>query len=223
MGQRGSTLIELILAAAISILIAAVFFTLAQGSRAFAMRSASAQFDAALSYAQALAATSGDGATLVFDKRRAADGTVAPGFVLTVYSGRPAASGALHRAPMPPVQSTGDVTEAKLGGVPFAVFLNGAGHASASSGTVAASTVIASDPGCPAGESSVVLRFGGPAASDVRKIPCSLAAAGIPAVLRTPSEGEKGGPCCQGLLGPVRYNWGNRRRRWWRLSGPLGA
>lgn len=185
MSQRGNTLIEVVVVAAIVVVIAAAFQSLWQGARAFGTRSASAQVDAALSYARALSATSGNGATLVFDRRRSSDGTVLPGFVLTVYSGRPTGATALQRA-MPPVRSSGEVSEAKLGRVPFTIFLNGAGHAGGMTGAVFPGTVVASDPGCPSGETRLVVTFSDSRWSEKRTLACNLAAAGSPVTFAAP-------------------------------------
>ena len=143
------------------------------------MRSATSQFDAALAYARALAATSGNGATLVFERRTGADGTVLRGFKMVVYSGRPAWAGAMQTSLLPPVESGAQVTEARLGGVPFAVFLDGAGHASAMAGEVEQSGVLASDPGCPSGESRLVLTFADPRGSDIRTLACNVPDGGV--------------------------------------------
>jgi type II secretory pathway pseudopilin PulG len=163
--QRGMTLVELVVAVAIAIVAAVALVALNQGGRPYAAQSSVQQFDAALAYAQSLAATSGNGATMVF----APSGD---GFVLTLYSGRPTSTTALSEAHLAATHIVGSVVEAKLGGAPFSVFLNGAGHASAASGAVAPGSVIASDPGCPAGESSVTLTFSDPRQSVTRSLPC---------------------------------------------------
>jgi type II secretory pathway pseudopilin PulG len=186
MRQRGTTLLEVVLAAAIALTIAAAFFSLARGSRALGMRSALSQFDAALAYARALAAASGNGATLVFQRRTSADGTALPGFKLIVYSGRPAYAGALRSSSLPPIESGADVAETRLGSVPFTIFLNGAGHASAMSGAVSTGAEPASDPGCPAGESSVVLTFSDAHGSQLRSLPCDAAVGGTPVTFPAP-------------------------------------
>jgi prepilin-type N-terminal cleavage/methylation domain-containing protein len=186
MRQRGMTLLEVVIVCAIVVLFAAAALGLANGARAFGMRSATNQFDAALAYAQSLAATSGNGATIAFDKNIAAGGSVLPGFELIVYSGRPSAAGALANSSLAPMRSAATISEAKLGGVPFTIFLNSAAHASGMSGTVTTATVLASDPGCPPGESSVVLTFSDARSSDTRTIPCNLPVAGTPAPLGTP-------------------------------------
>jgi hypothetical protein len=144
------------------------------------MRSSVDQFDGALAYARALAANSGNGATMVFERRTASDWSDAPGFILTIYSGRPTSAAALARTALPPIVSIGDVDEAKLGGVPFTLFLNSAGHASAMRGAVLPGTILAGDPGCPSGESGIVLTFSDGRASDTRTIPCNSAVGGAP-------------------------------------------
>ncbi len=160
------TLLELVVAVAIAVLAAVAFVALNQGERPYAARSSMQQFDAVLAYADTLAATSGNGATMVFSPS-------GDGFVLTVYSGRPTSATALSEAHLAPLHAVGTVSEAKLGTVPFSVFLNGAGHASASSTAVAPGSIIASDPGCPAGETSVTLTFTDPRESVTRWIPCA--------------------------------------------------
>jgi type II secretory pathway pseudopilin PulG len=174
------SLIEVVVAVAIVVLVAAAGLALAQGSRGFATRSAAAQFDAALAYAQSLAANSGNGATLVFT---AASG--GGGFDLTIFSGRPSGAGTLQQAPTAPIHAEATVSEAKLGGVPFTIFLNSAGHASAMSGAVTTASVVASDPGCPSGESAVVLSFSDSHTTDTRSVPCNTAVAGSPVTVGT--------------------------------------
>lgn len=166
--QRGMTLVEVVLAVAIAMVAAAAFAALAQGAHAYGAQSAVQQFDAVLADAQAIAANSGNGATLVF----APDGG---GFSLTVYSGRPTSANALRASGMAPIGAAGNVSEARLGAPPFSVFLNGAGHASALRGAVAPGSVIANDPGCPAGETSVTLQLRDPRTSVTRSLSCRSA------------------------------------------------
>lgn len=175
------TLLEVLLACAVLSVIAIAGMALAQGSRAGSRRSAVAQFDAELAYAESLAANSGNGATLVFTP-----GTTGDGFVLTVYSGRPTSAGAMQQASLALIHG-GAITEAKLSGIPFSVFLDGAGHASARSGSVSPGTIVASDPGCPLGEPAIALRFSDSRGSDTRTIPCNAAIAGAPAAIGTVS------------------------------------
>jgi hypothetical protein len=203
MKQRGATLVELVIAAAIVVLITLATVRISQGARAYGTRSATSQFDAALAYAQALASTSGNGATLVFDRRLDGAGSAVPGFVLIIYAGRPTASGALRRAPMAPLISSGDVREAKLGGVPFTVFLNSAGHASGMTGTVTGAVVLRSDPGCPSGETRVVLTFSDPRTSDTRTIACNTAVAGAPVTIGTVAPDASAAPGPSPTLPPA--------------------
>lgn len=175
MRERGTTLLEVVIVLAIAVLLAAAGLALAKGSRPFAMRSAVSQFDGTLAYARALAADSGNGATLVFRP-----GSAGSGFMLIVYAGRPTSLSAMHQAPLAPVLATGDVSEAKLGRVPFTIFLDSAGHAGAMNGAVSPGTAIASDPGCPSGESAVVLTFSDARSSGVRTIACNTAVSGVP-------------------------------------------
>ena len=84
MHQRGTSLLEVVLVVAILVSITIAFWSQSQGARAFGMQSAASQFDGALAYAHALASNSGNGATLVFDRRSSGDGTEAAGFVLTI-------------------------------------------------------------------------------------------------------------------------------------------
>ncbi|HET9096710.1 MAG TPA: hypothetical protein VFN37_08615 [Candidatus Baltobacteraceae bacterium] len=200
MRQRGTSLIELVIVVAVTVLIAVALWALPQGARSFGMASAASQFDSAIAYAQALAANSGNGATIVFDQRLSEAGSPAGGFTLTVYSGRPTAAGALEKAPMAPMTSSGDVRETRLGNVPFTIFLDSAGHASGMSGAVTAASMLASDPGCPAGESSVVLTFSDPRTSSSRTIACNSAVAGQPIIVATVAPDTPASPV---LVSPV--------------------
>jgi hypothetical protein len=162
------TLIEVAIAAAIAILMAAALFQLARGSRPFATASAASSFDAAIAFAKSVASTSGNGATLVFTPASPA------GFTLRIYSGRPTSSNALSISG-PRVSSEADVSEAVLGGPPFTIFFDGSGAASAQHGAVTPGEVQASDPGCPAGEPAVRLTFKTGSITAVRTLACQAA------------------------------------------------
>jgi type II secretory pathway pseudopilin PulG len=163
--QRGSTLVELMVAAAIAAFLAALF-AFSFGARPLATRSATAQVDAALGAAEALASTSGSGATIVFAPAQ-------PGFSLTIYAGRPSGAGLLRPFGLAPMNARAGIVESMLGPPPFTVFLDGAGHASAMKGTVTPSTPpLANDPGCPPGESAVTLTLSDPRTSVIRTLPC---------------------------------------------------
>ena len=92
--------------------------------RPAALRGALDDFDSNLAAAKALAASSGNGATLVFAPQTGG----APGFTLRVYSGRPTASGAVTTTNTMAAISATSVSEAHFGNPPFAIFLNSAGY-----------------------------------------------------------------------------------------------
>jgi hypothetical protein len=185
--QRGVTLFEVVIVAAIFVLVMAAALVLSAGSGTLETRAATSQFDGALAYAQSLAATSGNGATLVFSSDEG-------GFTLTTYAGRPNAAGAMRQAPIAPFAANAHVSEAKLGPAPFTVFLNGEGHASGIKGAVSPGTVIANDPGCPSGESSIVLTFEDPHYSHTRTIPCKIVAAGMAVPIGTVAPDASAAP-----------------------------
>ena len=169
------TLLEVMLTMAVVAMVAIATVGFSQGARLYAAGSSVREFDAALAYARALAATSGNGATLVF----ASDGRV------TVYAGRPTSINALSPSALAPHVVPAAIREAELGAPPFTVFLNSAGHASAMRGAVLPGTIIASDPGCPAGETSVALSFADATSAVTRELPCNTIVAGSPAVVGT--------------------------------------
>lgn len=157
---------------AIVITVATIAFGMSPGARPLAMRSAVTQFDAALAYARAIAATSGNGATLVLTPRDPV------GFTMSLYSGRPTAPNALQVAGMAPIATDAAVTEATLGQPPLALYVNGGGRVSI--GRVDASATpapLAAEPACPAAGEWVLTFTDGraPSASDVRRLECSRA------------------------------------------------
>lgn len=161
------TLIEVTISAAIAILMAAAFFQMARGSRPLAASSAAAAFDAAIAFAKSIAATSGNGATLVFEPA-----SPGPGYTVRIYSGRPDTGNALTPVSVPPISSQANVSEAVLGAPPFTVFLDGSGYASGQTGAVAPGSSQAADPGCPVGESALTLTFSDARSPLVRALPC---------------------------------------------------
>lgn len=174
MRQRGMTLLEVTVAAAIVVVTTVCAIALSRGWRLYGVDSSVRVFDASLAYARALAGTSGNGATLVF-----ANGA------LRVYSGRPTSSSGLSVSSIAPVTLEADVRERVIGSPPFTVFLDSAGHASAMRGIVLPGSLIASDPGCPAGETSVALSFADSASTAAREFPCNAVAAGSPDAVGT--------------------------------------
>jgi len=187
-GQRGFTLIETIVVAAILAVLASVaVISLAQ--RPGALASAVTGFDASLAAARAIAATSGNGATLVFAAR--ANGSRAlPGFTLTVYRGRPTGAGAVTPTTVMAISSEVSIREASLGTPTFAIFLSSAGHASGQSaypafggGNVPTFAPIGSQPPCPSG--GFVLSFADAHATQTRALPCRASLASTPSPLST--------------------------------------
>jgi prepilin-type N-terminal cleavage/methylation domain-containing protein len=174
--QRGFTLIEVLIVAAIVITVAAMAFGMSNGARPIAMRSSVTQFDAALAYGKALAGTSGNGATLVVEPR------VPEGFSIDVYSGRPTTTNTLHPSGMATVAAEGNIAESTLGAPPLAIFINGAGHVSMAealaNGTPAP---MASEPACPAsGQWVLTFSDGRGQTGDTRALPCTKAVGGSP-------------------------------------------
>ena len=137
-----------------------------------AVRSSVTQFDAALAYAKAIAATSGNGATMLVAPRLPA------GFAITLFSGRPTARDALQPAGIAPFSADAAVAEATLGPPPFALYVNSAGRVSmAPSATFGTPPPLAAEPRCPsAGEWVLAFTDGrGPKGTDVRRLTCSKA------------------------------------------------
>jgi len=189
-GQRGFTLVEMVVAVGIVALLAVVV-TLSLALRPGALRATVASFDASFAAARAIAATSGNGATIVVAPRSDARGRL-PGFTLRIYRGRPTAENAVTLADVPAVIADADVREASFGSPPFAIFLSTAGNASglsayptfASDGTPRFAP-IASQPPCPSG--GLVLTFASAHASQTRVLPCGARAFGSPIPLATES------------------------------------
>ena len=189
-GQRGFTLVELVVAVGIVALLA-VAATLSLALRPGALRATVASFDASFATARAIAATSGNGATIVVAPRSDAHGRL-PGFTLRIYRGRPTAANAVALADVPAVVAEADVREAALGAPPFAIFLSSAGNASglasyptfASDGTPRFAP-IAAQPPCPSGGLS--LTFSSAHASQTRVLPCGARAFGSPVPIATES------------------------------------
>lgn len=109
MSQRGFSLLEAVIVAAIVATVAAFFFSTSLSSQPAAEHSAVAQFDAALAYARAAASASGS-ATMTFAPQNA-------GTEISV-------GGA------PPFEIDASVRDKTLGPPPFSLVLNAAGHAS---------------------------------------------------------------------------------------------
>jgi prepilin-type N-terminal cleavage/methylation domain-containing protein len=192
--QRGFTLVEVVAAVAILALLSAAVVAMSLAQRPGSLRVATSGVDASLAAARALAATSGNGATLAFAPRTDGRGNALPGFTLTVYRGRPNAADAVTPSTVSPLVSDADVRERALGAPPFAIFLSSAGDPSGQGGYPqfdargkATFATLAGQPPCPAG--GFAFTFSGAHATQTRTLACRGAAVGtpMPLVTMTPS------------------------------------
>lgn len=180
MDERGFSLIEVLIAVAVTAILIAVGVGLARGSRPAALGSAVTAFDALLAAGRAVAATSGNGATIVFEP-------IQSGTRMTLYAGRPNGLAAMARTAIPPVQTQADVTEASAGQPPFALFFSSSGNASlqprypdpAFYDRSDIPIITTGEPACPAaGNYRVSFRVN--AASQSRALFCQSTLAGTP-------------------------------------------
>ncbi len=147
------------------------------GAHPGALTQAADDFDAALASARAIAATSGNGATLVF----APGGTgTSPtqGFTLRVYSGRPDPGATVRATTAMPGIARATVSERTLGDPPFAIFIGASGHVSGASayprikaGGEVVFPVIAREPACP--PRGFVLTFDDARGTATRTLACA--------------------------------------------------
>ncbi len=121
-----------------------------------ALRAAVDGFDANYADARALAAKTGNGATIVFAPRKDASGNAIPGFTMRVYSGRPNGVSAVTQTNAAAVISDASISETTFGSPPFALFLSSAGKPSGKASYPAFNAqgapqfaVIAQQPPCP--------------------------------------------------------------------------
>jgi len=191
--ERGFTLVELLVAVGIVAVLSVGIITLALAQRPGALAAATQEFDASLAAARAVAATSGNGATIVVAPRTVQAGQKPlPGFVLTVYRGRPTAANAVTATTVMPLVSDVAIQEATLGAPPFTIFLSSAGHASgiASYPSFDARgkpgfSPVAQQPSCPKG--SLTLTFTSTNATQMRMLPCRTLVLGTPQPLASMS------------------------------------
>ncbi len=173
--EAGFTLLEMVVAIGIAVvlLVAGGFWMLSM--RPAALRGALDDFDSNLAAAKALAASGGNGATLVFAPQTGG----APGFTLRVYAGRPNASNAVTATNTMAAISATSVSEVHFGKPPFAIFLNSAGYPTGTDNYPSldaqgnpAFNVIAQQPPCPSG--GIVLTFTSPqGVTATRTLPCN--------------------------------------------------
>jgi prepilin-type N-terminal cleavage/methylation domain-containing protein len=177
-GEAGFTLLELVVTVAIAVILLAAGGYWMLSMRPGALRSALDDFDANLAAAKAIAATSGNGATLIFEPQT--NGSA--GYTLAVYSGRPTAAGAVTATNTMIASSAATVSEAHFGTPPFAIFLSSAGYPTGKaayptlSGGVPNFTTIATEPPCPTG--GIELTFASPqGVTATRTLPCNAVVA----------------------------------------------
>ncbi|HEY5340101.1 MAG TPA: hypothetical protein VIK27_03670, partial [Candidatus Aquilonibacter sp.] len=183
--------VELIVAVAITLMLLAAGGSWLRAMQPGALRGAVDNVQADLVAARAIAASGGNGATLVF----APQAGTAPGFTLRVYSGRPHALGAVTRATTMPVSSVTSLSEVHFGKPPFALFLSSAGYATGLANYPSldaqenpAFAPIAQQPACPPG--GIVLTFTSPqGATATLTLPCRTGVSGVaaPGVTPTPN------------------------------------
>jgi prepilin-type N-terminal cleavage/methylation domain-containing protein len=186
--EAGFTLLEMVVTVAIAVILLAAGGVWMLSMRPGALRGALDDFDANLAAAKAIAATSGNGATLVFEPQ--SNGS--PGYTLAVYSGRPTATGAVTATNTMIANSAATVSETHFGSPPFAIFLSSAGYPTGKAGYPTLSsgvpnfTTIASEPPCPSG--GIELTFTSPqGVTATRTLPCNVVIAGTGGTDPTPS------------------------------------
>jgi prepilin-type N-terminal cleavage/methylation domain-containing protein len=148
--QRGFTLIEVLFTIAIVTIVALGASTLLASSNPFLTRGTSLAFDALLGNARAVAATSGNGATITVVND-------ASGFTATLYPGRPNTAG-LGTA-VQTLHENASLMSAFTNATSFAFFLNSAGTGTASTWTLTSGT-LATEPPCP-GALNLTITSGG--------------------------------------------------------------
>jgi len=172
--EAGFTLLEVVVAVGISVILLAAGGYWMLSMQPGALRGALDDFDANLATAKAIAAGSGNGATLVF----APQSNGFAGFTLRVYAGRPNAANAVTTTTTMIASSPASVSEAHFGTPPFSIFLNSAGYPTGSAHypTLDAQEnptfgAIAQQPPCPSG--GIELTFTSPqGVTATRTLPC---------------------------------------------------
>ena len=177
--EAGFTLLEMVVAIGIAVILLAAGGSWMLSMRPGALRGALDDFDSNVAAAKALAASSGNGATLVFAPQTGG----APGFTLRVYAGRPNASNAVTATNTMAAISSTSVKEAHFGNPPFAIFLSSAGYPTGTANYPSLDAqenptfnVIAQQPPCPSG--GIVLTFtSAQGVIATRTLPCNTSVA----------------------------------------------
>jgi type II secretory pathway pseudopilin PulG len=173
MNERGSSLIELLVVSAIVTALALAAIVGVAGTRPFALRSATSEFDALFARARALAATSGNGATIVFLPQPGGHG----GTTIALLAGRPNAPEVVRVAASYAIAA--DARGESLGDPPFTMFVSSGGYVTGMGGYPALPfnpdglAKIAKEPPCPGGALRVTsVIFSVASSSIVRQFPC---------------------------------------------------
>lgn len=147
-GQRGFTLIEVLVVAGIIVLFAVAAGAFALGTRNYEIKAAGDRFDSLVDAAKSIARSSGNGATITIVK-----GVGGNGFVARVLSGRPNDLTSMKYVNMPALESNAGIKETTDLNTepPFAIFVNSRGNMSAIKDWIYPdSGAIAQEPSCTA-------------------------------------------------------------------------
>jgi prepilin-type N-terminal cleavage/methylation domain-containing protein len=165
--ERGFSLVETLVVAAIAALLAGLAIELGAGAHPAAAHTAAVQFDAALDYGRSLA-VSQSGATVILTAS-----------AINVYCGRPDTSGSLKPAAVAPFAIGGvRVSESTLGAAPIAVFLNSEGQAAVAAFTGGSTPApMSTEPPCPP-SGGWTIRFDDSRTVQSRRLECGAPVAG---------------------------------------------
>gem|GEM_PF-1981112 len=147
-GQRGFTLIEVLVVAGIIVLFAVAAGAFALGTRNYEIKAAGDRFDSLVDAAKSIARSSGNGATIAIVK-----GVGGNGFVARVLSGRPNDLASMKYVNVPALESNAGIKETTDLNTepPFAIFVNSRGNMSAIKDWIYPdSGAIAQEPSCTA-------------------------------------------------------------------------
>ena len=152
------SLIETLVAVATAATLLLSLGGLSQARKPYALRAAVESLRAFIADARSVAATSGDGATIVIASREA-------GFVATLYPYRPIADADFSSPPVRTLTGNASVTGT-------AIFISSSGTASSSATWMPSSGAMASEPACANGTQ---LTFSDGFASETHVVPCATA------------------------------------------------
>jgi prepilin-type N-terminal cleavage/methylation domain-containing protein len=177
--ERGLTLIEVVVAAALVVLVAA-FGAASLSARPAQAAMSALTFAGLVREARALAAVTADGSAQAGSGATIGVTSDASGSVATLYAYRPI-QGALHepvavaRAPLRSAASLAIVDGGVLRGPPFALFFSPSGHVSSGIPyTVGVDAPLAAEPACPL-QTGIVIAFRDGAHDQAHALSCAMA------------------------------------------------